>query len=104
LYRTLTASTFELYKIVGHPNGFHFTLLGINVVVVLYLAWVRWDEVLGARAKSQGRGVSYRTRLAPPFLSQWGRLINQLRCVKDQCQSSTRLERQRKCWESAMPR
>lgn len=40
---------FEVYKIVRHPNAFHWTLLGINIVVVLYIAWVRWDEITAAR-------------------------------------------------------
>ncbi len=40
---------FEVYKIVRHPNAFHWALLGINIVVVLYIAWVRWDEITAAR-------------------------------------------------------
>ena len=42
---------FEVYKIVRHPNAFHWTLLGINIVVVLYIAWVRWDEITAARLR-----------------------------------------------------
>jgi uncharacterized membrane protein (DUF2068 family) len=40
---------FEVYKVVRHPNEFHWALLGINIVVVLYIAWVRWDEITAAR-------------------------------------------------------
>ena len=40
---------FEVYKLVRHPNEFHWALLGINIVVVLYIAWVRWDEITAAR-------------------------------------------------------
>jgi uncharacterized membrane protein (DUF2068 family) len=40
---------FEVYKVVRHPNEFHWALLGINILVVLYIAWVRWDEITAAR-------------------------------------------------------
>ena len=40
---------FEVYKLVRHPNEFHWALLGINIMVVLYIAWVRWDEITAAR-------------------------------------------------------
>ncbi len=40
---------FEVYKLVRHPNAFHWALLGTNVIVVLYIAWVRWDEIKAAR-------------------------------------------------------
>ena len=45
---------FEVYKIVRHPNEFHWTLLFINIVVVLYIAWVRWDEIKAARLQRSG--------------------------------------------------
>lgn len=40
---------FELYKLVRHPNELHWIILGINILVVLYIAWVRWDEIAAAR-------------------------------------------------------
>ncbi|MGB8887893.1 MAG: DUF2127 domain-containing protein [Candidatus Korobacteraceae bacterium] len=40
---------FELYKLIRHPNAFHWAILGINILVVLYIAWVRWDEIAAAR-------------------------------------------------------
>jgi uncharacterized membrane protein (DUF2068 family) len=45
---------FEIYGLIRHPNGFHWAILGINILVVLYIAWVRWDEIAAARvARSQ---------------------------------------------------
>ena len=41
---------FEVYKLVRHPNQLHWIILIINIVVVLYIAWVRWDEIRAARA------------------------------------------------------
>src|SRR5579863_3896538 len=35
---------FEIYKLVRHPNELHWLILGINILVVLYIGWVRWDE------------------------------------------------------------
>ena len=40
---------FEIYKLVRHPNELHWIILGINIIVVLYIAWVRWDEIAAAR-------------------------------------------------------
>ena len=38
---------FELYKLIRHPTLFHWAVLLINIGVVVYIAWVRWDEVRG---------------------------------------------------------
>lgn len=43
---------FEMWKVIRHPNQFHFVVLGVNILVVLYIAWVRWDEIKAARAAS----------------------------------------------------
>ncbi len=40
---------FEIYKVIQRPNPFHWAILGINVVVVLYIGWVRWSEISTAR-------------------------------------------------------
>jgi len=40
----------EVERLVRHPNAFHWTILVINIGVVLYIAWVRWDEIKAARA------------------------------------------------------
>jgi uncharacterized membrane protein (DUF2068 family) len=40
---------FEIYKVIRHPNELHWIILGINILVVLYIAWVRWDEIVAAR-------------------------------------------------------
>jgi uncharacterized membrane protein (DUF2068 family) len=41
---------FELYHLVRKPTIAHWLILLINIVVVLYIAWVRWDEVSSRRA------------------------------------------------------
>lgn len=40
----------ELWKLIKHPNQLHVVVLTINILVVLYIAWVRWDEIKAARA------------------------------------------------------
>ncbi len=42
---------FEIYKLVRHPTAFHWAILLVNICVVLYIAWVRWDEVKGRRPR-----------------------------------------------------
>ncbi len=41
---------FEIEKLVRRPNELHWIILLINIIVVLYIAWVRWDEIRAARA------------------------------------------------------
>jgi uncharacterized membrane protein (DUF2068 family) len=41
---------FEVYEVIRHPNELHWIVLGINIVVVLYIGWVRWDEIKASRA------------------------------------------------------
>jgi uncharacterized membrane protein (DUF2068 family) len=36
---------YELYKLVRKPTALHWAILLINICVVLYIAWVRWDDV-----------------------------------------------------------
>jgi len=38
---------YEFYKLVRRPNATHWIILLINIGVVVYIAWVRWDEVKG---------------------------------------------------------
>ncbi len=45
----------ELYKLVRHPNVIHWVLLLINVVIVSYIAWVRWDEVSARHRAARAR-------------------------------------------------
>ena len=52
---------FEIYRIVEKPSGFHWAVLCINIIVVVYIAWVRWSEVsarnrrlTGSTAMSEG--------------------------------------------------
>jgi uncharacterized membrane protein (DUF2068 family) len=40
---------FELAKLIRHPDELHWIVLLINVLVVLYIAWVRWDKIKTAR-------------------------------------------------------
>jgi uncharacterized membrane protein (DUF2068 family) len=40
---------FEIYKVIRRPNQFHWAILGTNILVVLYICWVRWDEIKAAR-------------------------------------------------------
>jgi len=40
----------ELERLVRHPNGFHWSILIVNLAVVFYIAWVRWDEIKAKRA------------------------------------------------------
>lgn len=46
---------FEVYKVVRRPNELHWVILGINILVVLYIAWVRWDEIKAARERARVR-------------------------------------------------
>jgi uncharacterized membrane protein (DUF2068 family) len=48
---------FELYKLIRHPNELHWIILSINVLVVLYIGWVRWDEVKAARQEQSQQGA-----------------------------------------------
>jgi uncharacterized membrane protein (DUF2068 family) len=46
---------YELYKLVRRPNAIHWAILLINLMVVAYIAWVRWDDIKTRRQKpSQG--------------------------------------------------
>jgi len=41
---------YELYKLVRRPNAIHWAILLINIVVVAYIAWVRWDDIQERRS------------------------------------------------------
>ena len=43
---------FEVYKVVRRPNELHWAILGINILVVLYIGWVRWDEIKAAHERA----------------------------------------------------
>jgi uncharacterized membrane protein (DUF2068 family) len=49
---------FEIYKLVRHPNELHWVVLGINILVVVYIAWVRWDEIKEGRRPTARGGYS----------------------------------------------
>jgi uncharacterized membrane protein (DUF2068 family) len=42
---------FEIYRIIEKPTAFHWAILCINVVVVVYIAWVRWSEISARHAR-----------------------------------------------------
>ena len=46
---------FELYKLIRHPTWIHWTILLVNIAVVLYIGWVRWDEISARRAARRVR-------------------------------------------------
>ncbi len=46
---------FELYNLIRRPTMVHWVILLINIGVVVYIAWVRWDEVKG---RPRGRASS----------------------------------------------
>ena len=37
----------ELYNLIRRPSIVHWVILLINIAIVVYIAWVRWDEVKG---------------------------------------------------------
>jgi len=41
---------FELYKLIQRPNWIHWLILLVNLAIVIYIAWVRWDEISAKRA------------------------------------------------------
>src|SRR4051794_14159645 len=34
----------EIYEIIDHPTRFRWGILLMNVVIVVYMAWVRWED------------------------------------------------------------
>jgi uncharacterized membrane protein (DUF2068 family) len=50
---------FEIYRLVQKPNEFHWIILIINILVVLYIGWVRWDEI----SSQHGRRAVVPTRV-----------------------------------------
>lgn len=45
----------EVWKVIRHPNELHWVILAINILVVLYIAWVRWDEIKFAHSTEQAQ-------------------------------------------------
>jgi len=42
---------FELRALIRHPTGFHWAILLINIAIVLYIAYVRWEDIQGRRRR-----------------------------------------------------
>lgn len=45
---------FELVALIRHPSRVHWAILLINIAIVLYIAWVRWDEI---KQRHRGSGT-----------------------------------------------
>lgn len=49
---------YEAYKLVRRPTAIHWAILLINIMVVAYIAWVRWDEIKERRRTPRGTCVA----------------------------------------------
>jgi uncharacterized membrane protein (DUF2068 family) len=47
---------FELKALILHPTPFHWAILLINIAIVVYIAWVRWDEIKERGRREPGAG------------------------------------------------
>jgi len=56
---------FELYNLIRRPTMPHWGILLVNIGVVLYIAWVRWDEV-------KAHTLSHRGNRAPARFVEHG--------------------------------
>jgi uncharacterized membrane protein (DUF2068 family) len=43
---------FEIRALIRHPTAFHWAILLINIVVVLYVAYVRWEDIQQRRNRA----------------------------------------------------
>lgn len=48
----------EVYKLIQHRTVVHWVILLVNLAVVIYIAWVRWDEVSARQAQVRMAGDS----------------------------------------------
>jgi uncharacterized membrane protein (DUF2068 family) len=46
----------ELYNLIRRPNAVHWVILLINIAIVVYIAWVRWDDVKGRQRRRVSSG------------------------------------------------
>jgi uncharacterized membrane protein (DUF2068 family) len=49
---------FELHALIRHQTPFHWTVLLINVAIVLYIAYVRWEDIRQRRRRGVSAGRS----------------------------------------------
>lgn len=42
---------FELRALIRHPTAIHWAVLLINIVIVAYIAWVRWEDIQQRRRR-----------------------------------------------------
>ena len=45
---------FEIMRLLQQPNEFHWAILIINIIVVIYIGWVRWSEIKAGRLRRAG--------------------------------------------------
>ena len=46
---------FELYKLITKPTTVHWLILLVNLAIVIYIAWVRWDDICARRTARRMR-------------------------------------------------
>ena len=46
---------FELRALIRHPSAIHWAVLLINIAIVMYIAYVRWEDIRPATATSCSR-------------------------------------------------
>ena len=51
----------EIIAIIRHPNALHWAVLLINILVVLYMIYVRWDVLRQRHEPIAGKGVQVDT-------------------------------------------
>lgn len=49
---------FELHALIRHPTPFHWAVLLINIAIVLYIAYVRWEDIRQRRRRGAAAGRS----------------------------------------------
>ena len=57
---------FELVNLIRHPSRVHWAVLLINIAIVVYIAWVRWDEIRSGSARQRSTGTGARWGLSIP--------------------------------------
>jgi uncharacterized membrane protein (DUF2068 family) len=48
---------FEVRALVRHPTAVHWAVLLINIVIVLYIAYVRWEDIQQRRHRGNAPGA-----------------------------------------------
>jgi uncharacterized membrane protein (DUF2068 family) len=48
---------FELRALIRHPTAFHWAILLINIVIVLYIVYVRWEDIQQRHRRERAHGA-----------------------------------------------